>query len=98
MNQLGLRTEAHARRRDPNTSRAAATHAEKFAGSQADRVLACLKRFGPQGKTKISKRTGLTGVQVDRRLPDLKAQGLALPTHQTEPSDAGVSERIWVAV
>lgn len=99
MTQMALDFEprTRARRTDPATSHAAADAAARFWATQAGKVLDCLRKHGPQGKTNIARRTGLTGVQVDRRLPDLEARGLALPTSQTELSDAGREERIWVA-
>jgi predicted ArsR family transcriptional regulator len=88
----------HARATDPETSHAAATSVAEFAGSHCDRIIACLKLYGPLTKDEIATRTGLTSVQVDRRLPDLERQGLAEPTGGTRPSHAGRAERIWRSV
>ena len=87
----------HARRSDPRTSRDAARAAERFAASQAGRVLACLLRHGPQSKTQLAGRTGLTDIQCDRRLPDLERAGLARPTCQIARSTSGNPERVWAA-
>lgn len=69
-----------ARRTDPQTSHDAANRAEKFAASHAGRILAALKEHGPGTPAALSGHTGLTVVQIDRRLPELRAIGLAWPT------------------
>lgn len=88
----------HARSADPVTSWSAAQRAPEFAGNHCERILACLRHYGPQSKDEIAARTGLSGVQVDRRLPDLRAQGRALPTECVATSRSGRDERVWVAV
>lgn len=85
----------HTRATDPETSHAAATSVADFAGSHCDKILKCLKLCGELTKDEIATRTGLTSVQVDRRLPDLEERGLAEPTGGTRPSHAGRAERIW---
>jgi len=61
-----------ARRRDPATSHEAAKRAERFAQSHAGRILAVFQEFGsPWTAHELSKVTGLTVVQIDRRLPEL---------------------------
>ena len=70
----------HARRLDPVTSHAAALKARKFAASHAGRILSFLRINGPRSAGELALHLELTVVQVDRRLPDLKAKGLALPT------------------
>lgn len=90
--------QAHARATDPETSHIAATRVAEFGGTHCDRILACLKMFGPQTKDEIATRTGLTPVQVDRRLPDLEGRGLAKPTGGTRLSRSGRPERIWRAL
>lgn len=88
---------SHARSDDPATSHAAAASAGEFAGKHCDRILACLRRCGPLTKDEIAARTGLTAVQVDRRLPDLQARDQAAPTGQVRQSRAGRAERVWEA-
>jgi predicted ArsR family transcriptional regulator len=92
-----LFAHTHARASDPATSHAAAASASLIAPTQCERILACLKRYGPASKDEIAAKTGLTGVQVDRRLPDLKAQGKALPSPVISKSASGRDERCWVA-
>lgn len=55
---------------------ARARQAKTFASSHAGRILAALKAHGRMTPHELHI-TGLTVVQVDRRLPDLKAAGLA---------------------
>lgn len=65
-----------ARRTDPTTSHQAAERASAFAGSHADRILADLKRIGTGTAQSISNNTGLTVVQIDRRLVEMQRKGL----------------------
>lgn len=62
---------------DPITSVMAAEAAEAFAPSQCDRILDALRDFGPASAAELQAHTGLTVVQIDRRLPSLRADGLA---------------------
>jgi predicted ArsR family transcriptional regulator len=59
-----------ARRTDPQTSHAAAARAALFTGDHETRILAAIDRAGDQGATakEIATATGLTDVQVNRRL------------------------------
>lgn len=59
---------------DPHTSQQAAAQAAVFAGSHCERIQAALQD-GPMSAKEISRATGLTVVQVDRRLPELERQG-----------------------
>lgn len=63
-----------ARLLDPHTSQQAAAEAAVFAGSHCERICAALED-GPMSAKEISRATGLTVVQVDRRLPELERQG-----------------------
>lgn len=65
-----------ARRTDPATSHQAAARAARFAESHAGRILSALQD-GPATAHNLSERTGLTVVQIDRRLPELAAAGKA---------------------
>lgn len=78
--QMSIDFTARARRTDPSTSHAAAAKAEKFRVSHAQRILSCLESLGGgDGMTaeQIARSTGLTVVQVDRRLPELAQAGKA---------------------
>lgn len=89
---------AHARRTDPATSKDAAQRARELAASHCQKILDALKAKGPMGVDRIARATGLERQQVNKRLPDLQKQGFAdvLPG-QTELSDSGRPQRIWVA-
>ena len=89
---------SHARADDPAASHVAAARAEHFASSHAGRIHQALLVHGPMTKDEIADRTGLTPVQVDRRLPDLKRAGKATPEGSMRQSKAGVPERVWMAV
>jgi hypothetical protein len=87
-----------ARNTDPITSHLAAHMAIQFSGKHADQIHAALVQFGPMSKDQIATRTGLTGVQVDRRLPELEKALRAAPTGATTLNSAGRLERVWEAV
>lgn len=87
-----------ARRMDPATSHAAAGAARELARQHHQVILACLVEHGPLGKDGISARTGLPGVAVARRLPELQAAGLVELTGWHCMSNAGRAEREWRAV
>jgi predicted Rossmann fold nucleotide-binding protein DprA/Smf involved in DNA uptake len=59
------------RQTDPATSHAAARNAERFAETHKGRILDALKD-GPRTAQGIAAMTGLTVVQVDRRLCELE--------------------------
>lgn len=69
-----------ARRTDPQTSHNAAKSARWFATTHAGQILLALKAHGPSTPAALAGNTGLTVVQIDRRLPEIQAQGLAWPT------------------
>lgn len=81
MDQLGLDLappEPRARRRDPSTSHAAAKKAASVAPNHRNLIMAKLTH--PMDAYDIAAATGLSQVQVCRRLPELDAMGLAHPT------------------
>jgi hypothetical protein len=75
----GLTDAAHQRARatDPETSHAAAARAGLFAKGHASRILAALHELGSATAHEIAAATGLTVVQIDRRLPELERAGKA---------------------
>jgi predicted ArsR family transcriptional regulator len=98
MNQIAIDFAVpRARRGDPSTSHDAAASMRKAASAQAAAVLADLRRHGPAGASTIAARSGLTQIQVCRRLPELREAGLARPTDRRERTAAGRSERVWAA-
>jgi len=87
-----------ARKRDPATSHAAAAAAGRLSQDHQAMILRVLKDYGPMGKDRIAALAGLTGVQVCRRLPELREAGLIEPTGKTVPSSAGRAEREFRSV
>lgn len=86
-----------ARKSDPVTSHAAAGEAEQFANKHSDRILACLDANGPLGKDGIARITGINGVAVARRLPELERDGFVKPTGNKRQSNTGRLEREWAS-
>lgn len=64
-----------ARADDPLTSITAAERATEFAGSHRERIMSALG-WGELSSRQIARRAGLTVVQVDRRLPELRRDGV----------------------
>ena len=94
MNQSVLNFDAPlARATDPHTSHIAADKAKQFKGGQAASILAALVRHGPLAPCQMFTFTGLSVVQADRRLPELKRAGLAVPTGAVFNGC-----RVWMAV
>lgn len=83
-----------ARRTDPATSHAAAEAAAELALRHHGLVLAALRQ-GAAGKDAIARSTGLDGVAVARRLPELQRMGLVRLTGRTVASASGRQEREW---
>lgn len=83
-----------ARAGDPETSHAAAAAVPGFASAHFSAIVEALKE-GPATKTVIAARTGLDGVAVARRLPELQKRGAVEPTGETRPSATGRPEREW---
>lgn len=69
MNQLTL--EYHARRTDPVTSHEAAETVHHFASEHCRLILGSLSLYGSQSIFQIADSTGLTHVQVARRMPEI---------------------------
>jgi predicted ArsR family transcriptional regulator len=101
MTQIAINFDAHraARSDDPETSHAAARNAERFAASHAGRILAALKLHGPRTAHELEALVGLSVVQIDRRLPELKAAGLTRVAKLDDGADRVVDGfRVWEAV
>jgi len=88
---------ARARNSDPITSHVAARNAERFAESHAGRILLEL-RNGVATACRLSDLTGLTVVQIDRRLPELAKSGLARPVVVCGAHLVVGGYRVWEAV
>ena len=66
---------SRARRTDPESSHIAAANASQFAGTHAQRILAALDSITTGTAHEIAIESGLTVVQVDRRLCELERVG-----------------------
>lgn len=89
---------ARARKTDPSTSHEAASKAQRFASGHKARILEALKE-GPRSAHGLAAMTGLTVVQVDRRLPELRSAGLAEPMKHDDGADVVVGGfRVWRAL
>ena len=104
MNQLTIdfaslaEASTRARRTDPATSKQAAQNASRFAESHAGRILTALKLHGPMTAHDLHI-TGLTVVQIDRRLPELAKAGLARVKKLDDGADmVRDGFRVWEAV
>lgn len=77
MNTLALSFAVpRARAGDPGTSHTAARRAKDFAPSHAARILAAIRHAPRNTPEYYSQMTGLTVVQIDRRLVEMQRQGL----------------------
>jgi predicted HTH transcriptional regulator len=91
-------TLVRARKTDPKTSKAAAKKADRFASTHASRILVALKE-GPRTAKGLSAMTGLTVVQIDRRLPELRKEKLAEPMFRDDEHELVIGGyRVWRAV
>ncbi|MGL4573275.1 MAG: hypothetical protein ACRCV9_00635 [Burkholderiaceae bacterium] len=104
MNQLAIDfTPPRARRTDPATSHEAALSASTLAAGHRARLLLAIREAGrPVGATELAHMTGLTQVQVCRRLNELGqsklgASALIKPAPERRKTASGRDERTWVA-
>jgi DNA-binding transcriptional ArsR family regulator len=90
-------TLVRARRTDPSTSKTAAKNAERFAASHAGRILEELRK-GPRTAAGLSAMTGVTLVQIDRRLPEMEEAGLVETLDDGQGGAVSIGGyRIWKA-
>lgn len=80
-----------ARKSDPPTSHDAAKINRK---GKKWRVLEAL-RLGPAGQTEIAARCGLVPHEVNKRLNDLRNDGLAMNTGREVRNAGGLNENEW---
>ena len=66
-----------ARTTDPITSHMAASRVKHFAGTHNDQIINALQQQGQATPEEISCLTGLSIVQIDRRLPELQRSNRA---------------------
>jgi len=94
---MDLITAPAARRTDPVTSHQAARRAATFAASHAGRILEALAE-GPRTAAGLAAMTGLSVVQVDRRLPELERAGKARPVMNGAHVYVVGGYRVWELV
>lgn len=82
--QMGMQLTSLPRVRstDPLPSHLAAAESYSFSGSHAERILKAIQHAPGQTPAYYAAMTGLTVVQIDRRLPEMRARGLVEPTGQ----------------
>lgn len=85
------------RAHDPISSVLAAEQAIKFAGNHCARILAALKSVGQATPHEMQSTTGLTVVQIDRRLPDLHKAGKARVVQRGGMDLMRGGARVWEA-
>jgi predicted Rossmann fold nucleotide-binding protein DprA/Smf involved in DNA uptake len=95
MTQLDILESAYLRYRstDPDTSKAAAEHVS-FAHAHYTAILGALGD-GEATIYQIAHRTGLSHVQVARRLPEMQSREMVCPTGQTVLGPTGRQCRLW---
>jgi hypothetical protein len=95
VNQLSFILDAPAaRRRDPETSKAAAAAARQVQADHCCLILGALMA-GPAGVDRIAALTKLTTYQVSKRMAELERSGAAKLTGRTVQSAAGRAQREW---
>ena len=92
--QLPLDFRRLARRNDPSTSKVAAARVIDFADGHYALIIAALAH-GEATIYEIAERSGLSHVQVARRMPELAEAALVVDTGSTKPSPSGRPCRIW---
>lgn len=83
---------------DPLSSVLAADQSTKFSGGQCARILACLHARGQSTPHEMQADTGLTVVQIDRRLPDLAKAGKARVVQRDGMDLMRGTSRVWEAL
>lgn len=83
---------------DPISSVLAAERAIKFAGNHCDRILSDLTARGQATPHEMQCTTGLTVVQIDRRLPELLKAGRVRVVQRGGVDLVRGGARVWEAV
>jgi hypothetical protein len=83
---------------DPLSSVMAAEAAIKFAGNHCDRILAALQSGRQATPHEMECATGLTVVQIDRRLPELLKAGRVRVVQRGGSDLVRGGARVWEAV
>lgn len=83
-----------ARRDDPSTSKIAAARAKRFKVNHEDMIVGALGI--PGTAYDVARRTGLTHVQVDRRIAELVKAGRVRVLEETRPApNSGTPCRVY---
>lgn len=93
-----MQAQALVRATDPLSSVLAAERAAKFAGNHCDRILADLRKRGQATPHEMQSTTGLTVVQIDRRLPELLKAGRVRVVQRGGADLIRGGARVWEAV
>jgi DNA-binding HxlR family transcriptional regulator len=88
-------TRLRHRSNDPGTSVAAAERAAEFAGSHKVRILRALEGGVTRAADQIARLSGLTVVQVDRRMHELQREGLVELGVGPYGADTSGGYRLW---
>lgn len=88
----------NARASDPISSVIAGERAALFAGKHYGRILAALGEEKSLTAAELEQITGLTVVQIDRRLPELQRQGLTRVVQFEGEDLLRNGYRVWEAV
>ncbi len=91
---LAALEQPRARRRDPQTSHAAAADAKDLAKQHAVLILGALS-YGPSGVDGIARVTKLSPYQVSKRMAELEKSRAIRLTGREVKSDAGRAQREW---
>lgn len=83
---------------DPITSIEAAERSALFSGKQRIRIMAALRLFGPSTAGELQAYTGLTVVQLDRRLPECREAGQARVVQVNGADLMRNGYRVWEAL
>ena len=83
---------------DPLSSVLAAEGAMAFAGGHCERILAALANGRQATPHELQEDTGLTVVQIDRRLPELQRAGKARVVQMAGEDLTRGGARVWEAV
>lgn len=93
-----MQTTHLVRAHDPLSSVLAAERTTQFTGGHCARILADLTKRGQATPHEMQSTTGLTVVQIDRRLPDLQKAGKARVVQRGGFDLMRGGARVWEAV
>lgn len=97
MRQAAFDFTKRVRRRDPDTSRAAAARAGEFGSEHHRKIVGSLMTQGPATIYELAERIGLNHVAVARRMSELEELGVARPREEMRASPSGRACRVWEA-